>query len=260
MEEATSAEKDLIENLTTLNSIAEALNRAVDVHSVLNDALGALVRLMGLETGWIFLKDPAAQDRWGGSGFVLAAHHNLPPALDLENADAWQGSCLCQDLCNAGCGGEAYNEVHCSRLEKVRGDRRGLAVHASTPLRSGDRILGILNVARPDWASFRPQALMLLSNVGNHMGAALERARLFDLLHERHVHEQAALLHFSDQLLKRLDLDDLMDYLVEEVQGMLEADACALLLPGEQPGFLEFWIPVLNGDRCPLTSAAAPAW
>jgi sigma-B regulation protein RsbU (phosphoserine phosphatase) len=59
-------------------------------------------------------------------------------------------------------------------------------------------------------------------------------------LQERHLHERASLLHFSNQLLRRRDLDDLMNYLVEEVRQMLSADACALLLPGQDSTALEF--------------------
>jgi sigma-B regulation protein RsbU (phosphoserine phosphatase) len=115
-----------------------------------------------------------------------------------------------------------------------------LQVHASAPLRSGDRILGILNVAGPDWSAFNAQALALLSNVGSQMGLALERARLYDLLQERHIQEQGSLLDVSNQLLRRLDLDDLTSYLVEEAQRLLRVDACALLLPTREPGYLSF--------------------
>jgi serine phosphatase RsbU (regulator of sigma subunit) len=230
----------LTENLETLNRIGETLNRAVDVRGVLNSALAQLVELMGLESGWIFLRDPAAQDRWWGSGYVLAAHHGLPPALDLELAGPWEGGCDCQNLCDQGKLTEAYNEVRCSRLASASGDRRGLKVHASAPLRAGDEILGILNVAGPDWASFRPQALALLTNVGNQMGIALERARLFDLLRAQRIREQATLLDLSNQLLARRNMADLMAFLVEETKRLLRADACALLLPTAQPGLLAF--------------------
>ena len=74
-------------------------------------------------------------------------------------------------------------------------------MHASTPLRSGDQILGILNVAGPDWTHFSAEALALLTNVGSQMGITLERARLFDLVKERRIHEQAALLDLSNRLL-----------------------------------------------------------
>lgn len=234
------SQTDLVQNLTALNQIAQTLNQAVDMRSALDTTLAQLVELMGLETGWIFLIDPTAQERWWGEGYVLVAHHNLPPALALDNADAWTGDCECQGLCNTRRLDGAYNEIRCSRLVSVSGDRRGLTVHASAPLRSGDLALGILNVAGPDWSSFSPQALALLSNVGSQMGVALERARLFDLLQERRIHEQTALLNLSKQLLSHLDLQGLMDYLVGEVRQLLGADACALLLPDEESGDLAF--------------------
>lgn len=260
-----STETDLIEKLTTLNHISETLNQAVDVRGVLDDTLGHLVELMGLESGWIFLKDEAAQERRWGSGYVLAAHHNLPPALDPETSVGWDGGCACQEMCNEECLTLGHNQVQCSRLDHVSGERRGLAIHASAPLRAGERILGILNVAASDWASFSPQALALLTNVGSQMGIALERARLFDLLQERRIHEQAALLEFSQQLLGRQNLDDLIGYLVQEVQDMLQVDATALLLPAEEPDLLDFraaigWRgdPVATGQSVPADPRSGP--
>ena len=232
--------KKLIENLTTLNQIIETLNETVDVQQGLDFALTRLIEMMNLETGWIFLKDPAAQNRWAGKGYTLVAFHNLPQALALSRARAWKGTCECQRLCQKGLLTAAYNEVHCSRLLHAPGERARLKVHASAPLRAGDDILGILNVAAPDWDSFSPEALVLLSNVGSQIGIALERARLYEMLQDQHIHEQAALLALSSQLLARSDLDDLMHYLVEQGQELLQADACAVLLPGEDPGYLAF--------------------
>jgi len=238
--EPTASASDQIDDLTTLNQIVETLNRAVDVRGALDAALGRLVELMGLETGWIFVREAAVSDGGAAGGYTLAAHRSLPPGLAPDDAGVWRPGCKCQGMAAQGRLTGAYNEVRCSRLAHVRGDRRGLAVHASAPLRSGDRDLGILNVAAPDWSAFSPRALALLTNVGNQMGVALERARLFDLLKERRIDEQAALLAMTGQLLGRSDLDDLMVYLVEEVRRLLRADACALLVPGEAPDQLVF--------------------
>ena len=226
-----NSQTEIISDLKTLNQIAQTLNQAVDVQSVLDGTLARLVKLMGLETGWIFLRDEAAVETWWGKGYSLAAHINLPPALDLESPDAWRGGCDCQGLCNTGNLNEAYNEVRCSRLAGASGDSRGLKVHASVALRSGEQVWGILNIAGSDWAAFSPRALELLNNVGAQLGAALQRARFYDLLRERRMHEQVALLDLSKQLLGRLDLVDMMNYVVEQVRTLLEADAAALLLP-----------------------------
>ena len=233
-------QEHLVEDLQTLNDISQILNQAVDVASALNRTLSKLVELMGLHTGWIFEIDPAAANRWDGRGYRLVAHHNLPPALARDNSEAWDKNCDCQALCTRNELTGAYNEVRCSRLGSVFGDREDLAVHASTPLRSGPKVLGILNVAAPDWTAFTPRNLSLLTNVGSQMGIAIERARLYDLLQDQRLHEQAALLELSQQLLGRRDLDDLMAFIVEEVRKQLSADACAILLTGPDPDFLYF--------------------
>lgn len=252
------AESALIDDLKTLNEIAQTLNKAVDVRSALQSTLEQLVTLMGLETGWIFVHDPLATERWAGRGFRLAAYHNLPPALDITKAEAWEGNCSCQTSCRRGELSEAYNEVRCSRLAESHGDRRGLAVHASTPLVSGEQVLGILNVAALEWSDFSERSLALLTNVGSQMGIALERARLFDLVREQRVLEQAALLELSNQLLGRTNVDELINYLVQEVRELLQVDACAVLLPGYDPNYLCFraasgWRsnPVANRFRVP---------
>ena len=171
----------LISDLNNLNRIAQTLNQAVDVRTALESSLEQLVQLMGLETGWIFIREPAAVERWEGRGYKLAAHNQLPPALDLSSKDAWDKGCSCQNLCSKGSLDEAYNEIRCSRLAKSKGDRHVLSVHASSPLQSGSRVLGILNIAATDWASLDERVLAMLTTVGAQIGVALERARLHDM-------------------------------------------------------------------------------
>ena len=256
---------DAVGDLKTLNKIIIKLNQAVDVREVLQAALADVVALMGLESGWIFLADEQAQDTWEGQGYTLAAYHNMPPALAVGNPQAWDKGCECQGMCNDGKLEEAYNEIHCSRLSESIGDRKGLAVHASVPLQSGERVLGILNIAGPDWGSFTQQKLELLTNIGNQMGNSLERAYLFELLREQRIDEQSALLELSNQLLGRLVMDDIIAYLINVVPKLLQADACALMLPMEDPNFLEFRVskgwrvdPVAEKRQIPLDESSGP--
>ncbi len=222
--------ENTVEDLTALNQIITSLNQAVDVRGALDSALERLLEVMNLETGWIFLRDETSQDRWSGRGYILASIRNPPPALYLDNPAAWDKGCDCQGFCDKGKLEEAYNEVHCSRLSEAKGDRRGLVVHASTPLRSADRTLGILNVAANDWSAFSPRSLAFLTNVGNQMGLTLERARLYDMIHERRIEEQRILLNLSNQLLRQRDLQALLDHLVAEIPPLLGVEAAAILL------------------------------
>lgn len=156
--------------LTILYHIAETLNHTTDLQTALDDTLRSIVELLGLQTAWAFLMNESGT-------LYLAAWHDLPPAL-LPNQEPWKGGCNCNNLFRAGHFRHAVNIVQCSRLAEAQGDRHGLEVHASVPLRSEEHMLGILNVASPGSDRFTPDVLELLGTVGYQLGTAIERARL----------------------------------------------------------------------------------
>ncbi|HEU5087792.1 MAG TPA: GAF domain-containing protein, partial [Roseiflexaceae bacterium] len=182
-----------IAELTTLNALAQTLNRALDLHEALDTALPHIVDLMGLQTGWIFLRD-------GEESFRLAARHDLPPAIGYPGS-AWIEECTCQELCLHGRLNKAVNIVRCSRLRHAIGDKRSLAQHASVPLVNGEQVVGILNVATTAYGRFSEAQLQLLSAVGYLLGTSIARTRLHEQVKIRRVQEQAALLNLSHDLL-----------------------------------------------------------
>jgi two-component system NarL family sensor kinase len=172
----TDAEKLSQRNreLTILNSIAQALNRSVEVTEALRAALAQVAELLGLSTGWIWLLD----EETGAS--YLAAAQNLPRAL-TKNPVRMSGSCYCLDTYREGdlAGAANVNVVTCSRLKGLVDDTEGLRYHASIPLYAHGKRLGVLNVASRDWRELSPDDLRLLYTVGDLVGIAIERARLF---------------------------------------------------------------------------------
>jgi sigma-B regulation protein RsbU (phosphoserine phosphatase) len=217
-----------ISELTTLNALAQTLNRALDLREALDTALAHIVELMGLNTGWIFLKGE-------GEAYALAARHNLPPAIGYPGS-AWEDTCDCQELCQGGRLDKAVHMVRCSRLRNAVGDKRGLAQHASVPLRSGDEVLGILNVATTQWGRIAPAELQLLSAAGYLLGTAIARARLYENVKVRRVQEQRALLSLSQELLVSEDLEPALQRLARVGARLLEADACAFVEADETAG------------------------
>lgn len=156
--------------LVTLKEIAETLNKSVSLRQMLRDTLPLVVELLQLHTAWLFLLDE-------GGDFAVAAYHNLPPALAYPG-DPWHAECTCQRLARGGELRDASQVVECSRLGEASGDRQGLSYHASVPLATGDRLIGILNVATSAWDTFTPQDLAILSAVGYQLATAINRAQL----------------------------------------------------------------------------------
>src|SRR5687768_8944989 len=116
--------------LTILNAIAEALNSTSDVQKALERTLGLVADLLGLRTGWVWLRDPETQQ------FYVAAAQNLPPYLQdpVRMSGHW---CVCTDQFQRGKLTPTNVDVlGCSRLraafeEHAPEDTLGLRYHAS---------------------------------------------------------------------------------------------------------------------------------
>lgn len=162
------------QELSILNRIAAALNREVDLHQALHVALGNIVDLFNLDTGWIFLLDEDTEK------FYTAATIGLPPAL-ADHPRRMGGTCYCIDAYVDGEMEGAANiaAITCSRLKDLKAGTEGLRYHASIALNTQDKQLGILNVASTDWREISAAELRLLHTIGDLMSIAIERARLF---------------------------------------------------------------------------------
>ncbi len=160
--------------LSILKSIAEALNREVDLDRALQVALAQVVELFDVRTGWIWLLREDTGEPY------LAAAQNLPPAL-ADNPQRMEGSCYCLDTFRAGDleGAANVNIITCTRLKGLIDGTAGLRSHASVPLYAHGKRLGVLNVVSSDWRELSAEELRLLYTVGDLVGIAIERARLF---------------------------------------------------------------------------------
>jgi two-component system response regulator HydG len=74
----------------------------------------------------------------------------------------------------------AENILKCPRLSRSVVEEEGLARHASVPLISKDKVVGVMNVASEDHRPFSPEDLNLLTAIGHQVGVAIENARLFE--------------------------------------------------------------------------------
>lgn len=174
-----SVEREEVSNrlhreLSILNTIAQALNRSVDLNEALHTTLAQVADLFDLHTGWIWLLNEQTGESY------LAAAQNLPPAL-ADDPTSMEGSCYCLDSYRDGDleGAANINVITCTRLAGLMAGTEGLRYHASVPLYAHGKEIGVLNVASRDWRQLSSDDLRLLYTVGDMLGIAVERARLF---------------------------------------------------------------------------------
>ena len=136
--------------------------------------LAKAAELLNLHAGWIWLLNEENGEHY------LAAAQNLPPVLaaDPRKMEGW---CHCVEAYLEGGLAEAENidVITCTRLKGLVEGTDGLRYHASIPLHAYGKQIGILNVASADWCELSSEDLSLLYTIGDMLGIAIERARLY---------------------------------------------------------------------------------
>ena len=190
-----SGEKE-ITRLRALNLLAEVTNRTSDVQSMLEATLETLLGVMTLNTAWVSLKSDSGflhqkTKNPPEHGFMLAAVHNLPPSLEQSDRIYMKRApaCNCQKLLNLGRLKRGVNVVECSRLQdasKTNQENNGLMFHASVPIIINEQAIGVMNFATQEWQLLSASDLQFLTAGARQVGAALERARLYDQVQSQH--------------------------------------------------------------------------
>ncbi|WP_053960748.1 GAF domain-containing sensor histidine kinase [Sulfobacillus thermosulfidooxidans] len=210
------------ERIHLLKNIAEALNEATDIDMTVSRLLKLTVHSLGLQTAWIFRYDPARLY------FVEMGASGLPPALSHHGAHALKvGWCECQDRFVRGRLHTAVNIVRCSRLRDASGDKQGLVFHASVPLRSQEKLLGILNVASAGKKPFSQDTLSLLRTIGYQVAVALDRSTLL-LEQSRYADRLRALANLANHLIVTMDINHILDHACQQLAHILDYDAVAI--------------------------------
>jgi signal transduction histidine kinase len=104
---------------------------------------------------------------------------------------------------------------------------------AEVPLKSGDRIIGALGAINKKVGSFDETDLELLNMVAGTVALSIENARYSDDL-KKALRNNEALLRISLALPRHPALEDLIDYVNDEVKRLVDAEGSVVLLLDEK--------------------------
>jgi GAF domain-containing protein len=202
-------------DLLALNSIAETLNRTLNLGTVLGHVIGQTRAMLQSEAAWLYLLESP-----DSAELRLKAHEGLSERYArgmhrLKVGDGFEGW-VAQENRAQFIGDVADHPLRCQLLaheEKVQ------AV-AAVPLtclvehdgREENRTVGVIAVARREVYSWQPREIRLLTAVANQMALAVNNA----LLHAQ-VQDGLERLAASNEVLKRLNRQLLEQQLVLKV-------------------------------------------
>ncbi len=156
--------------LLAINTIAEAVNRVVDLDYVLETALTKITELLNTGFGWIYMLE--------GNALLLKCSKGT-------TLDFLTGSGIAPENPNP-----LLHQAHVERERLAEGPshishefkQMGIQFWASIPLHTKDLTAGALIVAGNEYEMFTPKQAELMEAFGNQISVALHNAQLFERL------------------------------------------------------------------------------
>jgi nitrate/nitrite-specific signal transduction histidine kinase len=214
---------DRTRELAALNDIAAEVSRSLDLDQLLQGTLEKTLQLTQIEAGGFYIWDQESQllrlVAYQGIGDELAQ------AIDrIKAGEGISGRVLRS--------GEPIVVQDISHDERLTVD--DIAAHAyhaaaSFPLISRSNVLGTLFVISHEFRPFSQQDISLLTAIGQQVGVAIEKARLYNQAEQR-MRELDALYQADEKLLTHLELSQVLQALVDVAVDLLQADKASLLI------------------------------
>ena len=174
-------------HLSAINQVIQAAEREVDIHNVLYVVLRTTLSAVGLQTGWVYLRDPEREQ------FHLASWHNVPEELQeaLIHEQAQELCCCQQELLAPGALAETSIR-QCRRLQPAN----GLTLpsrHVTISIEARGQKYGMMNLLCPRGKTLSADDMEILSAIGTEVSERVANAWLQLKLEEKEAARQLLL-------------------------------------------------------------------
>jgi len=180
-------QRRLAERQTTLYAVLNTLSERLDPASVLNIAVEAIVRWTDWDSVAVFLHDPVAATL---TVQATAGDRQIPLGWWIPTS--------------VGIVGRTLRTGQTQYVADVQNDQDYVAYYdvtgceLSVPLRSGERVLGVLNIEQGRALAFRPDDIVLAESLADTIVLALTNAELFQTVSDQRGRLQALIESSQD--------------------------------------------------------------
>jgi signal transduction histidine kinase len=156
--------------LAALNRVSYAISDLLDMDTMLHRAIDAAIAAIEADGGAVRLLNPATQQ------LVIAVTRGLSESYRTSVQAIPLGEGTVGQVAQTGhphIGSDWLNDPWLARLDEAEGFRSYLCA----PLRTGQRIVGTLEMMRLSERGFTPREIELVTTIGNQIGLAVARAQ-----------------------------------------------------------------------------------
>jgi PAS domain S-box-containing protein len=172
------------EGLVVLNAVAETVSRSLDLQGILDRAMEQILDLLKARTGWAYLKDEQT------GRLALSACQGFLATSPQDDGANLPKNCSCQQAMEEGIARVVHAGPVCLHGDSAAFAHEGLRCHVNIPLRTKDKVLGVINLAYAEDRDFPSDEIQMLTSIGHQIGMAVENAQLYKDLWEKELARQ----------------------------------------------------------------------
>jgi two-component sensor histidine kinase len=161
------------EELSALNSVIATVSQSLDLTERLNNALDKVLEMMKMESGGIYLL------RECNKRLKLFAHRGLSEEVVKDVKELQLGEGFAGRVVLSGEPMVIQDISADARLTKMTIRKEGFRAYAGFPLKSKDKVLGVMSIISRRLRQFTTRDIELLSAIGNQLGVAIENGQLY---------------------------------------------------------------------------------
>jgi len=201
LQETKMQMQNQFQDLQAVYTVSKSLGGHLDSDAILNNALDTLLSqdVLNIEAkGGIFLLNEETRQ------LELICYRNIEEHIIEAEKTIALGYCLCGRVAQSG---EIITSLNCFTDKRHDTQFGGMTLHGhiNIPLKTDERILGVLFLYLP--GNFEPteNQLNLLTAIANQLSIAIENARLYERVRHMSVHDPLTNLFNRKMLFDRLE-------------------------------------------------------
>jgi len=215
-----------------LHRISQSISNQLDLEAILKHIVDVVVEVTKADACLLYLLSDSQDE------LILRASKNPHPKLIGritiglgEGITGW----VAQERTRVVIQSNANDDPRFKFFHNLPEDRHQAFV--SVPIMAKKEVVGVINVQHKRPKRYQPDEIALLSTIANHVGGAIENARLYDQM-QRKALQVETLSQVSETLASNRLSKDVLQLLVTMTAQMMNSKICSIMLLDEASGEL----------------------
>jgi two-component system sensor histidine kinase DegS len=222
-EKEKTLRQEAVSRLQTINAVTAIVTGSLELEQILNSALDKVLEVTKVKAGFIYLLDRATQE------LTLAVYRGVSPEFAREAARFKLGESLTGWVGRSGEPIMVDDLLQEPRLTTSLTSKAGMRSFVAVPLKSRDKVLGVMNLADAQHHLFTSRDVQLLTAIGNQIGVAIENAWLHQDV-ARQLRIEQRLNEVAEKLSSELELDKILPKVLQIAEELTGADGGGIAL------------------------------